>query len=339
MKILKSLIILGLYNSFVNTKNLKSIRCSSSLPEVCGPFASCVEEDLFGESNELSYCECDSFAYGEPPNCKSKCKDTCKSNEYCDIIQKVCITKCENHEHCKIDEYCRLFNGDCRKGCRDHNSCKNNEFCDFQEKKCKIGCRGDEFCNADEYCDFFKNICIKGCRDDDSCKDDEYCDTFNTRLCHKGCREWPGNCKKGYFCNSDNHECEEGCEHDIHCESNEICNLNDKKCYSHCYESPCGNNSVCTIVENNRHCSCKAGYSPISGIGCKRNRGDTTSSSSETLDCQKHCGNESMCAIENNKITCYCSEDNDNNPFIDCSFIPPVQPAPIGPGCIASLCG
>lgn len=233
------------------------------------------------------------------------------------------MKKCVDHENCGIDEYCRYYEGDCKKGCRDHKSCKDNELCDFHEKVCKTGCRGDEFCNSDEYCDFFKNTCIKGCRDDNSCNENEYCDTFDDRLCKLGCREWPGNCKKGEFCNSDSHVCEKGCEHDIHCESNQICNLSDKMCYSYCLESPCGSNSICTIVDSNHYCSCKVGYSPVKGVGCKRIRGtDPTFIYEETPDCQKYCGHKSLCVMENYKIVCYCPESNGYNPFIDCSFTP-----------------
>ncbi|KAL7020896.1 hypothetical protein ACKWTF_011671 [Chironomus riparius] len=331
MILFEFLVILGLSSSFIKAKNLKSLSCSSSFPEVCGPHAICIEEDPFEESNELSYCECKSFAYGAPPYCESKCKENCKSNEYCDNIQKVCMKKCDDDENCAIDEYCRFYEGDCMKGCRNHKSCKDTEFCDPHKRVCTSGCRGDEFCKSDEYCDFFKNTCIKGCKDDYSCNDDEYCDSFNDRLCKKGCREWPGNCIKGEFCNSDNHECEKGCEHDIHCKSNELCNLNNKKCYSYCHESPCGNNSVCTIVDNNRHCSCKTGYSPLPRVGCKRNRGSGSivDVNVDNIDCQKYCGQQSMCAIENNKIACYCLNDSRNNPFIDCGFLQPnVPPLP-----------
>jgi len=319
--------VISLYSSFVHSKTLKSLSCSSSFPEVCGPHATCEYEDVFEDSNELSHCECNSYAYGEPPNCKTKCEENCNFDEYCDTVQRVCIKKCNEHEDCGIDEYCRHHIGDCRKGCRTHKSCKDNEFCDPHEKLCKIGCRGDEFCKDDEYCDFFKNICLKGCKDDESCEEDEYCDNFSDKICKKGCRECPGNCKKGEFCNSDNHECEKGCEHDTQCESNEICNLSNKKCYSYCYESICGNNSVCTIVNNNRYCSCQPGYFPVSKVGCEPTVGsDSSSINADNLDCQKYCGHQSLCEIENNQISCYCSEDNGKNPFIDCSILLPIVP-------------
>ncbi|CAG9808367.1 unnamed protein product [Chironomus riparius] len=224
-----------------------------------------------------------------------------------------------------------------------NKTCKYNEFCDPHEKICKIfnACIGDGSCETDEYCDSQKRTCIKGCRDDYSCNEDEYCDRLNDQLCKKGCREWSIKCKHGEFCSSESHQCVKGCKHDTHCESNEVCNLKNNKCYSYCYKSPCGNNSVCTIVDHNRHCSCMTGYSPLTGFGCKLNgqSDSTVNVDSETLDCQKYCGPQSMCAIENNKITCYCSYDIGKNPFIDCSFVLPHPPIPIGPGCIAVLCG
>jgi len=296
--------VIRLYSSFVHAKNLKLLSCSSSFPEVCGPHATCEDEDSFKNLNESSHCECSSYAYGEPPNCKSKCEENCNFDEYCDTVQKVCMKKYEK-----------------------------------LSKTVKIGCTGDNFCNVDEYCDFFKNACLKGCRDDQSCEKDEYCDSFNDNECKKGCREWPGNCKQGEFCN--NHKCEKGCDHDTQCESNEICNLSNKKCYSYCYKSICGNNSVCSIVNHNRHCSCQPGYFPVSKVGCEPTVGsDTISVSADNLDCQKYCGQQSLCGIENNQISCYCPKDNGKNPFLDCSLLPPIiPPSPIGPGCIAVLCG
>jgi len=329
--------VISLYSSFVYAKNLKLLSCSSTFPEVCGPHATCEDNDYYDDSNESSYCECNSYAYGDPPNCKSKCKEDCNIDEYCD---RVCIKKCNAHEFCKADEYCDFFKNACIKGCRNHKSCKDNEFCDPYEKLCKIGFTGDNFCNVNEYCDL-ENACIKGCRDDQSCEKDEYCDRFNGRICKKGCREWPGNCKKGEFCHFDNHECEKGCNHNAHCESNEICNLSNNKCYSNCYESPCGNNSLCSIVNHDRHCSCQPGYFPVSKVGCEPTVGsDSTSVSADNLDCQKYCGQQSLCEIEDNQISCYCSQDIGENPFIGCTVLrPDPAPSPISPGCFAALCG
>lgn len=306
-------------SAFVTAKNLKSLSCTSSFPYVCGPSANCVDEDLIWKSTKISYCECKPNTYGEPPNCRPKCMV----------------------ESCNHDEYCRHIEGDCVKGCTNDKSCKVNEFCDPHERVCKISCIGDQYCKSDEYCDFQKSTCIKGCRDDDSCKKHEYCDRINDRVCKVGCREWPGNCIKGQYCNSKYHHCEKGCEFDRNCESNQICNLSEKSCYSFCFKSPCGNNSVCAIVNNQQHCSCKSGYSPVKGVGCKlKSENDTISVSEGTPDCQKYCGHKSMCVIENNEIVCYCLQNNAKNPFIDCSFLPPPQlPPAIGPGCIAVLCG
>ncbi|KAL7020875.1 hypothetical protein ACKWTF_011662 [Chironomus riparius] len=277
--------------------------CSDAPKDVCGLNAKCF--DALSSSKFQTYgepfCACLPNFSGQPPNCKSLCPIDCKTDEYCDVANKVC-----------------------KKGCASLDGCKPGEYCEPKTKTCKAGCLVSTNCNANEYCDYGKNVCKKGCRTSQSCKDDEYCDA-GSRQCKKGCRLQTNSCKPKEYCDS-TRVCKPGCSAHADCASDEVCRT-DHKCIKGCIRSPCGSNSDCSVVNNKYYCTCKTGFFPENGKGCRaKQTADVIPKDEKDLDCKKYCSELGLCKLNNNNVSCFCPRVSWGNPYNDCK--PKTPPAP-----------
>jgi hypothetical protein len=120
--------------------------------------------------------------------------------------------------------------------------------------------------------------------------------------------------------------CRSGCVTHKDCEANHLCNSKNY-CVNMCADSRCGPNSICRVDQEKFivHCSCKDGFFPENGIGCREMKPEDSEIPFDFLieattdPCGEKCGSNAYCDDETK--TCVCSQGYIGDPEKECTLV------------------